>query len=271
MQVSVIMPVYNGAATLETAIQSIITQTLQSWELVVVDDGSSDETPLILAKMAKNEQRIRVHRNRSNLGIGAALNIAWRKSSSSLIARMDADDFSLPDRLQRQVAFMTAHPEVSVLGTAVEIVDTGGNRLGFAFRPETNAEIVARLYKETPVFHPTVVMRRSFLNAMNGYDERLRRSEDLDLWLRSYHQFRFHNLPEALLRYRIPSGTRWSELSERTTVMVKAARREKASSLRWWYIARFFIVGLLSLVGCWSQLARRNKAVAAGSTSKVRP
>ena len=148
------MPVYNGGATLEAAIQSIIAQSLQSWELVVVDDGSSDETPLILEKMAKNEQRIRVHRNSSNLGIGASLNIAWRKSSFSLIARMDADDFSLPERHERQVAFMTAHPEISVLGTAVEMVDISGNRLGFASRPETNAEIVARLYKETRVFTP---------------------------------------------------------------------------------------------------------------------
>ena len=114
------------------------------------------------------------------------------------------------------------------------------------------------------------MMRRSFLDVMNGYDEQLRRSEDLDLWLRSYHRFCFHNLPEALLRYRIPSGTRWSEVSERTTVMVKAASREKASSLRWWYIARFFLAGLLSLAGLRSQLAGKNKAMDAGSTSKVR-
>ena len=257
VQVSVIMAVYNGSSTLERSVGSIIDQSFRDWELVVVDDGSSDDTPLILARMAKADQRIKVHSNSSNLGIGASLNVAWRKSACDLIARMDADDVSLRHRLERQVEFMADHPDVSILGTAVELVDRSGNGLGLEYRPENHNDIVARLFHEIPVFHPTVMMRRHFLAAMGGYDERLRRAEDLDLWLRSYRRFRFHNLREVHLRYRVPAKCSWSELLERTLVLVKAAGWDRDAIVHWWYIARFFVAGLLAFVGLRSDRRSR--------------
>ena len=249
-QVSVILPVYNGAATIEAAIESIRTQSLQSWELIVVDDCSSDSTPQRLAKFAQIDSRIRILRNGTNLGIGGSLNVAWRHCVFELIARMDADDISLPKRLERQAELMASHPDISILGTAIERVDRDGRNLGPEFRPELHDDLVARLYKEIPVFHPTVMMRRTFLTAVGGYDANVPgKAEDLELWLRSYHRFRFHNLREIHLKYRLPAGNKWSELRERTRVMIHAAKRDRSPPIRWWYVARAFFAGLRSLVG----------------------
>ena len=121
--VAVVMPVYNSAATVEKAVRSIIGQTFRNWELIAVDDGSHDESPEILARLAKSDDRIKICRNSTNRGIGAALNVGWRNTRCELVARMDADDISLTERLERQVAFMAANPGTSVAGTGIRVVD----------------------------------------------------------------------------------------------------------------------------------------------------
>lgn len=203
MHVTVVMPAYNGVAFIGNSVDSIISQTYHDWDPLVIDDGSTDGTLGLLRSAAERDSRITVIRNDLNRGIAASLNQGWRQASGELIARMDADDVSLPQRLEHQVGFMESHPEVDVLGTGAELVDRGGEALGLAFRPQQHEELARKMYKECPFIHPSVMVRRRFYEALNGYDEHLRRSEDNDLWLRGYKRFRFHNLQETLIRYRV--------------------------------------------------------------------
>lgn len=201
--VSVLLAVRDGGAYLGEALASIQAQTWRAWELVVVDDGSSDGTPAVLAAAARADARIRLFRQ-ERLGLVAALNRAAAEARGELLARMDADDRAHPQRLARQVEFLTAHPEVGVLGTAVRRI---GAARGTWTRPEDDATLRAALLFESPFAHPTVMLRRSVWQvAGEGYREEFRAAEDLDLWERLAPHTRFANLPDALLDYRVHPG-----------------------------------------------------------------
>lgn len=201
--VSVLLAVRDGGAHLGEALASIQAQTLRAWELVVVDDGSTDGTPAALAAAARADARIRVFRQ-ERLGLVAALNRAATEARGEFLARMDADDRAHPQRLARQMAFLTAHPEVGVLGTAIRRIGAAG---GIWTRPQDDATLRAALLFEAPFAHPTVMMRRSaWLAAGEGYREDFRAAEDIDLWERLAPHTCFANLPDALLDYRVHPG-----------------------------------------------------------------
>jgi glycosyltransferase involved in cell wall biosynthesis len=248
-RVSVVMSAWNAQAVIGRAVESIVGQTYRDWEMVIVDDGSTDGTGRLLEQAVAAEPRIRVFRNDRNRGLAASLNRGWGESSGELIARMDADDVSLPDRLARQVAYLDEHPDVAILGTAVELVDVDGRSIGIAHRPEWHDELERRMFKETPFFHPTVLLRREVYETLGGYDERLRRAQDVDLWLRAYRRFEFHNLPDVLLRYTVPSRLPLPSCFWGTYVLARAAYRERALLRRGWYAPRFLAATLLARYG----------------------
>jgi glycosyltransferase involved in cell wall biosynthesis len=252
------MAVYNGAAAVHAAVASILAQTYQDWDLIVVDDGSTDGTLAILEALAAGDARIRVLRNTVNRGLAASLNVAWSHASGALLARMDADDVSYPDRLRRQVEFMAAHPEVAVLGTGIELMDSEGRLLGCALRPEWHEELQKRMYKENPFAHPSVIMRRSFLEAQGGYDWRLRWAEDSDLWLRGYRQFRYHNLQVPLVRYRVRRTVPLRNSAYSALVLLRASVRERLVATRGWYALRPLVAGALVNLGLRAAPPRRN-------------
>jgi glycosyltransferase involved in cell wall biosynthesis len=249
MHVTVLMAVYNGAAGVHAAVASILAQTYQDWDLIVVDDGSTDGTLAILEALASGDPRIRVLRNTVNRGLAASLNLAWSHASGAVLARMDADDLSHPDRLRRQVEFMATHPEVAVLGTGIELMDSEGRLLGYARRPERHEELEKRMYKENPFAHPSVIMRRSFLEAQGGYDGRLRWAEDSDLWLRGYRRFRYHNLQAPLLRYRVRKKIALRNSAYSALVLLRASLREGLFPTHWWYALRPLVAGTLVNLG----------------------
>ena len=247
--VTVVLAAYNAEHVVGRAVASIVAQTHPSWDLLAIDDGSTDGTIGVLERAAAADSRIEVVRNDRNRGLAASLNDGWRRARGELVARMDADDVSLPDRLQRQASFLARHPEVDVLGTGARLVDADGRVLRDARRPERHEELVARMYKETPFFHPSVMARRSFLDRAGGYDERLRRSQDIDLWLRTYRRFRFHNLPEPLIEYRVPGRPPLAAIAWGTYVLARAAYREGLLPSRGWYSLRFLAATSLSWLG----------------------
>ncbi len=255
------MAVYNGEATVHEALASLIRQTYQDWDLIIVDDGSTDRTLAILESVAVSDSRVRILRNATNCGLSSSLNMAWRHAKGDLLARMDADDFSYPDRFDRQVEFMTAHPEVAVLGTGIETMDTEGLPLGYALRPEWHEELQRRMYKENPFAHPSVMMRRGFLEALDGYDGLLKWAEDADLWLRGYRRFRYHNLQQPLIRYRVPGkiALRWcARRTLRTSaysafVLLRASLRERLLLTGTLHAFRHLAAGLLAFLGLRSQ------------------
>ncbi len=251
-RVTVLMPVRNLIGSVERAMLSIIHQTYDAWELLVVDDASTDGTWEVVQALARRDSRVVAIRNPERRGLGASLNLVWSRSRHELIARMDGDDESLATRLAREVSFMVEHPEVSVLGAGAELVDESGAPLGVALRPECHEELVRDMYRRSPFIHPSVMMRRSFLERLGGYDESLWRAQDQDLWLRAYRQFRFHNLQEPLIRYQVRRALSWEAILAGTFVLGRGAYREGRMLSRGWYAVRFFLATVTARVGLTS-------------------
>ena len=200
--VSVVMASYNGSKTISLAIESIASQTYTNWELIVVDDTSTDDT-LSIVKGFESKINIKIIQNKVNLGLARSLNRGIAAASGDYIARMDDDDVSRPERFEKQIEFLQNNLDVDVLGTGVFLVDASFQGIGEQNRPEHDSEIKDALCKYNPICHPTVMMRRSFVERFGGYDEALRWKEDYELWGRAASSSKYHNLQEPLLDYRV--------------------------------------------------------------------
>lgn len=196
--ISVLMPVYNCENYVFEAVESILQQTYIHFELLIIDDCSTDDT-LRICKSFEDE-RIVIIEKEKNSGYTNSLNYGLKISKGKYIARMDGDDISLPTRFAKQVAFLEANQDVVVCGTAFEILDSG---LYIAV-PETNDDIKVGMLQECKIGHPTIMMRSSFLNEHQlSYNVGMEPAEDYDLWVRMIHFGKFYNLQEPLLKYRV--------------------------------------------------------------------
>ena len=203
-KISVILPIYNAQAFIADAVKSVLTQSVQDFELILIDDASSDRTSEILTGML--DPRIRVIRHDANRGLVTSLNEGLRLASGNFIARMDHDDIALPDRFARQLALLEQHSSIGVVGTGYRLID-GVGALGLSYRPlVTHEEISWAMSFLCPLAHPTVMARRDLLIAHGGYNEYAAYAEDYDLWERLSRQVRFANLPEPLLLLRKHEG-----------------------------------------------------------------
>jgi len=245
-RVSVVMSVFNDAETLHSAIASIQSQTSQDWQLIIIDDGSTDATPTILREYSQHDERIQVQTNSVNQGLALSLNRGWRIAKSDLIARMDADDLSHPDRLAQQVAFLETHQEIDVLGTSALIKNKIGEILGCSHRPTESNVLASRIMWENPFFHPSVVMRRSFLERAGGYDEKFYRAQDYELWSRCTSWARYANIDNPLITYTQSDGTSWKSVLFGTYAIYRAAGHLNSITSRVWYPARFAISACLA-------------------------
>ena len=225
--VSVVMAVRNGEAYLRDAMDSILAQTLGDFEFIVVDDGSTDGTLSILEDYARLDFRVRVL-SQAPQGLGPALNRAISVARGKYIARMDADDVALPERLSRQVAFLEAHPDVGLLGTAVCEVDPGGHPRAVFMMPEGDKQLRRALIRYNPFFHASVMIRRSVLDRVGLYTEEMHWAEDYDLWMRLARHTRLANLQEVLLHRRTEYSGSHSVRHEREQVRHALAIRWRA-------------------------------------------
>ncbi len=193
--VSVVMSVYNGAATLDEAINSIRQQAFTAFEFIVIDDGSTDATPSILARHAADDPRLRVV-TQANRGLTRSLNRGVSLARAPLIARQDADDISRPERLARQVARMAERPDVLLLGTASMERDMAG----VDHASQRDASRLARLvYLHNPFAHTSVMFRKATFDALGGYDESFDTSQDFELWMRFAEQGAIDMLTDVLV------------------------------------------------------------------------
>lgn len=206
--VSVVMPVYNAKAYIAKAVESILAQSFGHFELIIINDGSTDGSQQILEKYATQDPRIRLV-TRENRGLVASLNEGIDLARADLIARMDADDVAFPERFALQVSFMDAHPEIVACGTCYNIIDFKDRILVACDRePQNDEEIQNTLLGGIPCLcHPTVMMRKTAVLAAGGYDPETMLAEDLDLWLRLGESGKLANLPEVLLGYREHGGS----------------------------------------------------------------
>ena len=203
-RISVLMCVYNGEEYLREAVESILNQTFSDIEFIIVDDGSTDNTETILDSF--DDPRILRSRNNENIGLTRSLNKGLAMARGEYIARMDADDISLPERLAAQVAFLDEHPEIGVLGSAVQVIDARGSLIRVLRYPTTHEFFLWSLCFYSPIAHPTVVFRRTAVEHVGGYDDALLAGQDRDLWQRLSTAARFANLPEVYLLYRVHPG-----------------------------------------------------------------
>jgi glycosyltransferase involved in cell wall biosynthesis len=201
--VSVIMAVYNGEPWLGDAVASILGQSLADLEFIVVDDGSTDGTPKRLA--AIGDPRLLVLRQ-SRRGQTAALNRGLGAARAPLVARIDADDVALPERLARQAAFMAAHPEVGLLGTAAREIAPSGMVVRELTPPCEDRAIRRALMRANPFIHSSVMFRRELVDRVGDYDESFAVAQDYDLWLRMSRVTRLANLGEPLVLRRLAPG-----------------------------------------------------------------
>lgn len=206
--ISVIMAVYNGEKYLQESVESVLNQTFPDLEFIIVDDGSTDRTWPILAKY--DDPRIRLIQNVKNIGLASSLNKALSIAVGSYVARMDADDISLPDRLAIQHRYLEANPEVGVLGTQMIIIDMYGRGSKTYHVPSTHGAILWGLFFGNPLAHPTVMFRRDPVVACGGYDETIKASQDKDLWIRLCDRIRFANLEDRLVKYRRHPAATWA-------------------------------------------------------------
>jgi glycosyltransferase involved in cell wall biosynthesis len=203
--VSVVMAVRNGAEFLRESVESILAQSFDDLEFIIIDDGSTDETPEILQKYTSADRRVRIY-TQENRGLAAALNRGWRLAQGEFVARMDADDVAKPERIARQVQFLKAHPETAVVGTACEFINRDGSRRVPMTLPSEDCEIKKTLANGNCLAHPSVMIRKSALTEAGGYRSTFLYAEDYDLWLRIAERHRLANLGDPLLSYRLHGG-----------------------------------------------------------------
>jgi len=243
--VSVLLAVRNGMPHLEEAVRSILDQTFTDFELLVVDNGSSDGSPELLH--ALSDERVR-YLSYSPPGLAGSLNYGLGFARAALIARMDADDLALPGRLQAQFDYMEAHSECILLGSAFDMIDDDGRVTGSAVNVVHDEVIRWAMLFFNPFLHSGIMFRREVVACCGGYDEEFEVAQDFDLWRRLSSEGRMHNLKEALSRKRF---TRESTTGQSSRAQLTYAARtvgeyaaayapsikiEQLVALRNWYI-----------------------------------
>jgi glycosyltransferase involved in cell wall biosynthesis len=220
--VSVIMSMYNSASTVRTAVRSILMQSLNDWELIVIDDGSSDRSAAIIEEF--HDERIRLFRESSSAGLAVRLNQAVALSRGEFIARMDADDICFPERLSRQVERLREDQQLDLLGCGVVVFRSGGELVGEMPVGLDHTEVVAQPFIGFPFPHPSWCGRAEWFRK-NPYDSKLRVAQDQDLLLRSFRHSKLGSLDVVLLAYRQDRLTLKKMLTGRAT-FVRAAWRD---------------------------------------------
>lgn len=184
-KVSILCSVYNGESFLEECLESVLVQTFQDFELIVVDDLSVDGTAEILERYAHRDRRIYVLRNKERKGLTRNLNLTLQKARGDYLARLDADDLMAPERLAEQVTYLEAHPDCALLGSAARLVDEKGEAIGQWRGGQDTLLLRWKALSRNPFVHGSVMMRRSFLDRHHlTYNERFSVSQDYELWLR---------------------------------------------------------------------------------------
>lgn len=199
--VSVVIPAYNAAPFLADAVRSILEQTYPHFEIIVIDDASTDDTWTVAQRCAEGDTRVAIHRNSRNLGIAGNRNRGVTLARGKYLAWQDADDMSMPTRLEKQVQLLEAHPDVAIVGGYIELF-RGTTTLGVRKYAPDDASLRRCIFRYSPVAQPVAMLRLDALRSVGEYDLRYPPAEDLDMTFRLGEHYRLANVEEVLLRYR---------------------------------------------------------------------
>lgn len=231
-KISLLMPVYNAGRYLAPAVESLLAQTFRDFELIAVDDGSTDGSLAALLRFAARDARVKILTH-PNTGIVGALNDGLAAAQGEIIARMDADDVAAPERLAVQLRYLEAHPELVAIGCGVRMVDPAGRPLK-PFHVGTDPATLRRELIEARnigIIHPTLMVRRSVLAGLGGYRPPYNLVEDFDLFLRLLDAGELGNVPDLLLDYRQHLGSTNSKKYEIQRPLMKRCLDEHR--MRW--------------------------------------
>lgn len=204
-EVSVLMSVYNGETYLCECMDSVLSQTFRDFEFIIVDDGSTDKSKEIVRSY--KDDRIILLENTENKGLAWSLNRGIKHARGTYIARMDADDVMLPERLERQVQYLKGNPDIDGCGTWAKVVDETGKPLYELTPPDKYEQLVNEMIISNRFVHPSMCVKRSMLLELKGYNEHFKYSQDYELWFRMLAKgFKLANIPEYLTVYREHSG-----------------------------------------------------------------
>lgn len=259
LHVCVIIPVFNAAPYLPEALASVMIQTHPNWTMIVLDDGSTDESLEIARRFAAADPRITVRHDGQNRGLVARLNQMVDLTDAPLIARMDADDIMHPQRLATQAQAFERQPDLDVLGSAAYALDQASQPYGFKEAlaiPETTAGFLTG----APLIHPSVMLRREWL-AAHPYDPQYERAEDFALWWTTHRNSRLANLPEPLLFYRergLPYRGKYRRTSEAKRRLMRQIGRQPAwRRLSRRVIAASYLKDFIYDLASWTKLESR--------------
>ena len=202
-QISVILSVYNCEKYLSPAIDSIIKQQFTDYELIIVNDGSTDNSLTIINNYVNNNKKLFLINNEQNIGLTKSLNIALTKAKGKYIVRQDSDDISTMDRLQKQFDFLEANPTHALVGCNRQDIDEEGKTIIKRFHVSNDVNIRETLFRSNPFVHGSLMIRRDAMNQVGCYNEKIKYAQDYDLILRIAEKFKIHILPDHLYKLRI--------------------------------------------------------------------
>jgi len=249
-KVSIIMAVYNGEEFLSDSILSVLNQTYKNFEFIVVNDSSTDNSLNILKDFQKKDERIKVINNNQNLGLTKSLNIGLLESKGEYIARLDAGDISLPERLERQVDFLDTNKNIGLIGTWMNIIDTKGNLVKEVKYPTINKELKKDLINYNPFVHSSIMFRRELAKQVGFYNEEYKYTQDYNFYFKLFPYTQFANIPMFLVKYRTLPKSITSTKNKMQVLFANKARIEaiKLGYYEKWnyiYVIKNYLINLI--------------------------
>ena len=247
MLISVIMSVHNGAKYLERSIESILSQSIQDFEFIICDDASTDKTYEILLRYKNQDSRFIIIRNQDNMGLAASLNRCLDKATGEYIARMDADDISLPTRFEEQINFLRENPEYAFVSCNAIIFNDENDYIGINKKPEVPTK--NHLIHGSPYLHPATIFRKEAIMSVGGYSREYyaqKRGQDYELFMRMAAQgLNGYNIQKPLFKYYFSSNESLRKHSLKSTfygVMIRYKGYKMLKAKPWQYIKIFIPV-----------------------------
>lgn len=213
-KITVLMAVYNGQKYLGQAIESVLSQTFSNFEFFVINDASTDESLKII--QSYNDPRIKIINNDQNLGLTKSLNIGLRQALGKYVARQDADDISLPKRLEKQYKYLESNPEVVLIGSWAEVIDETGKIIGYKKKAIDPDVIKFDIIIANPILHSSIFFRREEILQSGGYNENYKFAQDFELYCRLIKKYKIINFPEILIQFRLHPQSIWGKDIENT-------------------------------------------------------
>lgn len=241
-KISLIIGVYNGAEKLRESLDSVLSQSFTDFEVVVVNDASTDETSFVLNEYATRDTRIKIVTNEKNLGLTKSLNRGIGVSSGEYIARMDNGDISYPTRFEKQVAFLDEHKEYSMVGSFANLTDDASVVIGQLRYPTKHDDIVRKLIRHNLFVHSSVMVRRSALEEVGFYNEAWKYAQDYELFFRMVQRGKVANIAEPLVSYRISEQSITKSKNKKQVMFAIRARWEAIRRGQYSIFATVFLI-----------------------------